>query len=203
MSSLASAPLLSNFDEPIRTRHSTRDSPLLFETLHEDGMTVKKLGAQLKTCSVIFLIASPLYPAAVSLWFFTLNWFLIAFALMVGQALLGSTGFRVAKKRKIRRVGKFLWWLKVFVGAAGVSIVSYQVSGMWASLRVVACKERRLAEVCVERGGWEVKHLLLACLLPISDLFIAVFLLHVWKVATRFERALINDLMGLNAAWED
>lgn len=202
LSSLSTAPLLSNFDEPVK-RRSTRDSPLLlFDALHEDGMAVKKLGNQLKNCSFLFLMSCPAFPAVVALSFFTLNWFLAALGVMVAQALLGSTGLRVGKKRKIKKASSFLRWMKLFTGAFLTTLAAYQCHAFVVTALKLTCTEADLREVCVERKGWDHVHLLLLCGLPLLDLFLLVFLLYVIKVSKSFERALVNDLIGLNAAWQ-
>ena len=166
-------------------------------------MAVKKLGNQLKNCSFLFLVSSPAFPAVVALSFFTLNWFLIALGLLVAQALLGSTGLRVGKKRKIKKITNFVWWLKLFTMAVLSSVLSYQCHAFVASVKKIACKEMNLYEVCVARQGWDHVHLLLLCGLPLLDLFLIVFLMYVLKVSRSFERALVNDLIGLNAAWQN
>lgn len=203
LSSLATAPLLSTFEGPVK-RRSTRDSPLLlFDALHEDGMAVKKLGNRVKSCSCLLLVASPAWPAAVALTFFTLNWFLLALALLVSQALLGSTGMRIGKKRKIKKASHFAWCVRLFSAVLLCSLLLYQAHAFLATLTRVSCKEAVLHQVCAAREGWDYTHLLLLCGLPLLNLFLAMFLAYVLKVTKSFERALVNDLIGLNAAWNN
>lgn len=201
LASLSTAPLLSNFGQPLKTRRSARDSPLLlFEALHEDGMAVKKLSSQLKNCSMLLLLSSPAFPAAVSVAFFTLYWFLGGLVLMIFQVLLGSTGFRVAKKRKIRKVERFVKWLRVYTVLMLGCVLAYQVHAFLALLEQ-QCKEVELKEVCSWRQLTSAQ-LLVVCAVPLADLLIAVLLCYVLKVTLCFQRALINDLVGLNAAWQ-
>jgi hypothetical protein len=202
LASFVTTPLLSNFERPSKTRRSTRDSPLLlFDALHEDGMAVKKLSTHLKNCSLLFLLSSPAFPVAVTFSFFTLSWFLVGFALMISQVLLGSTGFRVAKKRKIKKVEHFLRWLRVYVIVLLLAASAYQVHAFLGILRR-QCRGAQLPEACSDRAGLEAVPLLLVCVLPCADCFLLVFLCYVLKIATRFQRALINDLVGINAAWQ-
>ena len=201
LSSLTTTPLLSSFEGPGK-RRSTRDSPLLlFDALHEDGMAVKKLGNRVKSCSCLLLLASPVWPAVVALTFFSLNWFLLALALLVSQALLGSTGMRIGKKRKIKKASHFAWCVRLFSGVLVCSVLLYEVHAFLVTRARVSCRDSLLHQVCDAREGWDYSHLLLLCGLPVLDLFLLVFLGYVLKVTKSFETALVNDLIGLNAAW--